>query len=180
MYCIINGQITMKYFKLERGTRQGDRISAYLFILVLEVVFAVIKSNQNIDKLRIFEHDFLYTAYADDTIFFVKNQTSVIEILKIFDKFSQTSGLKPNKSKCEIAGIGALKAVRVTLCGMQCINLNEQTVKSLGIHFSYNKKLEEEKNVNNHIAEIEHVLKVWRMRDLTTEGNIVIFKSLAI
>ena len=101
MYCIINGQITMKYFKLERGTRQGDRISAYLFILVLEVVFAVIKSNQNIDqmqtviksnqninKLRIFEHDFLYTAYADDTIFFVKNQTSVIEILKIFDKFS--------------------------------------------------------------------------------------------
>ena len=88
MYCIINGQITMKYFKLERGTRQGDRISAYLFILVLEVVFAVIKSNQNIDKLRIFEHDFLYTAYADDTIFFVKNQTSVIEILKILDKFS--------------------------------------------------------------------------------------------
>ena len=88
MYCIINGQITMKYFKLERGTRQGDRISAYLFTLVLEVVFAVIKSNQNIDKLRIFEHDFLYTAYADDTIFFVKNQTSVIEILKIFDKFS--------------------------------------------------------------------------------------------
>ena len=63
---------------------------------------------------------------------------------------------------------------------MQCINLNEQTVKSLGIHFSYNKKLEEEKNVNNHIAEIEHVLKVWRMTDLTTEGNIVIFKSLAI
>ena len=44
MYCIINGQITMKYFKLERGTRQGDQISAYLFILVLEVVFAVIKS----------------------------------------------------------------------------------------------------------------------------------------
>ena len=61
----------MKYFKLERGTPQGDLISAYLFILVLEVVFAVIKSN--IDKLRIFEHDFLYTAYADDTTFFVEN-----------------------------------------------------------------------------------------------------------
>ena len=32
--CIINGGITWKYFNLERGTREGDQISAYLFILV--------------------------------------------------------------------------------------------------------------------------------------------------
>ena len=66
-----------KYFKLPRGTRQGDSISAYIFILVLEVVFAVIKSNRNIDRLRIFERYFLYTAYADGTTFFVKIQNSV-------------------------------------------------------------------------------------------------------
>ena len=85
--CIINGGITIKYFKLERSSHEGDLISAYVFILVLKVVFTVIKSNQNIDKLRIFEHDFMYTTYADDTTFFVKNQTSVIEMLKVFDKF---------------------------------------------------------------------------------------------
>ena len=117
---------------------------------MLQVVFAVIKSNRNINKLRIFEHNFLYTAHADNTTFFVKNQTSVIEILKVFDNFSKISRLKPNKSKCEIAGIGALKGVRVKLYGMQCISLNEETVKIRGIHFSYNKKLEEEKNFNNH------------------------------
>ena len=31
--CIINSEKTTKYFKLERGARQGDRISAYLFML---------------------------------------------------------------------------------------------------------------------------------------------------
>ena len=98
---------------------------------MLEFVFAVIKSNQNIDKLRIYEHKFL-------------KQTSVIEVLKVFENFSKISGLKPNKSNSEIAGTGDLKWVRVALCGMQCINLNKETVQILGIHFSYNKKLEEE------------------------------------
>ena len=68
----------MNYFKFTRGTPQGNPMSVYLFILMLEVVIAVIKWNQNIDKLRIFGYDFLYTAYADDTTFFVKNQTFAI------------------------------------------------------------------------------------------------------
>ena len=33
---------------------QQDPISTYLLILVSEVVFSVIKSTQNVDKLRIF------------------------------------------------------------------------------------------------------------------------------
>ena len=78
---------------------------------MLEVVFAVIKSNENINKLRIFEHNFLYIVYAADTALFVKSRTSVIEILKVFDNFSNMSGLKANISKCEIAEIGALKEV---------------------------------------------------------------------
>ena len=48
------------------------------------------------------------------------------------------------------------------------------------MHFSYNKKFEEEKNFNNYIAKIENVLKAWRMRDVTIEENIVIFKLLDI
>ena len=75
---------------------------------------------------------------------------SVIDILKFFDDFSKISGRKMNKSKYEIAGIGDLKGVRVALCRMQCIKLNKETVKSLGIHFSYHKKLEEKKNFKNH------------------------------
>ena len=43
--CIINGGSTTKYFKFEKGTRQRDPISAYLFILALETAFLNIKEN---------------------------------------------------------------------------------------------------------------------------------------
>ena len=48
--------------------------SAYLFTLVLEIVCIMIKSNQNIQPINIFDYDFLYTAYADDTTFLSKTK----------------------------------------------------------------------------------------------------------
>ena len=81
--CIINGGFTTHYFKLKKGIRQGDLISAYLFILVLEAVLRVIKSNKNIKGLNIFNQEFLYTAYADDTTFFLKDKISAFEIFSI-------------------------------------------------------------------------------------------------
>ena len=60
--CVINGGKTKPYFKLERGTRQEDSVSAYLFIIALEVVFSLIKANANIEDLQLFSHTFLNSA----------------------------------------------------------------------------------------------------------------------
>ena len=40
--------------------------------------------------------------------------------------------------------------------------------------------MKKKKKYNDYTADIKNVLKVWRMRDLTIEGKIIIFKSLAI
>ena len=52
---------------------------------------------------------------------------------------SQFSYLKTNKSKCEVAGIGVMKGVKLTLCGVEYVNLLTNAIKILGIYFSYNK-----------------------------------------
>ena len=63
---------------------------------------------------------------------------------------------------------------------MKCIDLRDDVIKILGIFFSYNKKLEQQKNFLNHIAKIQNTLKLWKLRNLTIEGRIVVFKSLTI
>ena len=58
--------------------------------------------------------------------------------------FSYFSGSKTNLTKSEIAGIEVLKGIQVAVCGMRCIDLNVDTLKILGTHFSYDEKLKEE------------------------------------
>ena len=76
---------------------------------MLEIVFLFIKKHPEISGIEIFEHRFLYTVYANDTTFFLKDAQSIENLVEIFNTFSLFSGLKPNLAKCEITGIGALK-----------------------------------------------------------------------
>ena len=150
---------------------------SYLFIIVLEIVFLFTKDSKKINGLNIFDKMFLYTGYADDNTFFLKDTRSVIELMNILDIFSKFSGLKPNKSKCEIAGMGALKGVQAALCGMRYIDLVFTIVKILRI---YNNKLKIQENFKRHIIKIENILQIWRMRELSITGKITVFKTLAI
>ena len=178
--CIVKGGTTTNYFKLEKDIRQGDLISAYLFILVLEIEFLFTKESKKINGLNIFDKTFLYTAYADESTFFLKDTKSVIELMNIFDTSSKFSGLRPNKSKCEMAGIGVLKGVQVVLCAMRYIDIVSSIVKILDIYYSYNEKLETQENIKRHIIKIEKNLRIWRMRGLSIGGKITVFKTLAI
>ena len=178
--CVLNAGTTTPYFCLCKGARQGDPISPYLFILALEVLFILIKENKFIKGINIFEYSYLYTAYADDTTFFLKDEHSIHELVNTFNIYSTFSGLKPNFSKCEIAGIGVLKSVKVATCGMKSTDLCKTTMKVVGIHFSYDKHERENKNFYDLISSIQNVLKLWRMRNLSLEGKIVVFKTLAL
>ena len=173
---IIKAGTTTSYFNLEKCARQGDPVSAYLFILCLEVLFLLVKANHKIRGVNVFQYTYLYTAYSDDTTYFLKNKNSIRQIMETFHTFSQCSCLKNNYKKCENAGIGALKSVKVAVCGMKCVDLCKDTIRLTGIHFSYNKTKQDETNFFETISKIQNALKIWRMRSLTLEGKIMMIK----
>ena len=70
-------------------------------------------------------------------------------------------------------GIGALKGVSLALSGMESIYLTKKTIKILGTHFSYNKKIKTEENFIRYVRKIEKVPKLWRMRNLTVGGKTI-------
>ena len=47
-----------------------------------------------------------------------------------------------------------MKGVRVALCGVEYVSLLTNPIKSLGIYFSYNEKLESGKNFLDYITKL--------------------------
>ena len=160
---MINGHSTGS-FALKRGSRQGDLLSAFLFLLTIEVLFIMIRSNVNIKGLNIFENEIKYIACADDTTLFLRDLRSFFELLSLFQIFESWSSLKLNLNKSELCGIGIKKGVNLAFCGCKVVNLGKETVKILGAHFSYNMSLVDSRNFVETISKMEEIsvnLVIW-------------------
>ena len=89
--------------------------SAYLFISCLEVLFLLVKANDKIGGMNIFQYTYLYTVSGDDTTFFLKIKNSIRQLIDLFLTFTQYYCLKSSYEKCEIAVVGVLKSVKMTV-----------------------------------------------------------------
>ena len=107
--CVMNNGTSTGYFNLERGARQGDPLSPYLFILALETLFIQIRSDSSIKGFRIKHIEIKLSAYADDTTFFVKDLQSLQRILKLMKEFQVFSSLTINVENVRLAGFGRAK-----------------------------------------------------------------------
>ena len=64
--CVMNNNFT-GYFKIDRGTRQGDPLSACIFILCLEIFFIQVRSDTSNRGFKYNGVEIKPTAFADDT-----------------------------------------------------------------------------------------------------------------
>ncbi len=133
MYCGSNSSIKLangtSRFEIDRGIRQGCPISAFLFLVVAQVLSNMI-NQYPIKGIAIHERQIKISQLADDTNIFLGDSSEVPLALNIINDFSKFSGFNLNLSKCEI-----LQLKNNNLCTVCNIPLKNM-VNYLGIKIS--------------------------------------------
>ena len=178
---VINNGFMSDFFCLQRGCRQGDPLSPYLFIIGVELLALKIKSNINIKGINIKNTESVISQYADDTFLTLDgSEKSLRETLECFENFHQVSGLKMNSSKTRAVWIGSKRYSDAILCPDNNLNWSHSNFRLLGIEFSLDLSTMIDLNFKKKIKEITGVLKSWQHRKLSLLGKITVIKTLAL
>ncbi|GFO24815.1 reverse transcriptase-like protein [Plakobranchus ocellatus] len=100
--CIVNNTVS-DWFLLERGCRQGDPISLYLFLIASEILASIIRQNGHIKGYKINGIEIKVSQYADDTTIFLDGSESAFEkCIETLGEFEKYSGLKMYQDKTKV------------------------------------------------------------------------------
>ena len=180
--CIsVNGQNT-DWFEIQRGVRQGDPCSPYLYLVCAEVLSLMIKGNALIKGIQMSNNINLLSQFADDTTLSLDgSEQSLKEALKTITEFSHMSGLKINEDKTMIVWIGASKGSNLRFLRDRNFIWDPGTsFKIIGILFSTDIKTIPHLNYKDKLDEMKRILQKWKKRQISPLGKITIIKSLVI
>ncbi|GJR67187.1 RNA-directed DNA polymerase, eukaryota [Tanacetum coccineum] len=177
---LVNGSPTTE-FKFYKGLKQGDPLSQFLFILVMEslhlaftnVLNAGIFKGVTLNELLTLSHFF----FVDDAVFVVKWEVSNISaIVNVLNIFHMASGLKINIHKSKLMGVGVSKeevdfAARYVGCSTFTPPFNY-----LGITLGNN--MAKISSWDDHINKLSTRLSKWKSKLLSIGGRFTLIKSV--
>ena len=175
--CVLNNGYFTELFKLERGVRQGCPLSAYLFLLAVEVLGSKIRNTKQVKGIKIGNHVCKILQFADDTNCILADLDSLEKVINILEQFYHVSGLKINKNK------SVLKYI-VPVTGEIDTHLDfkwkHDSFHVLGVELCSNDKEMIDKNVLPKISSMKSLLNIWGQRNLSIKGKITVINSLVI
>ena len=162
--------------KLEQGVPQGDVVSPFIFILMVEILLLKINYTKNLTGIIFATYEARSETFADDTtIFLTRSAHNLTYAAKYIKAFHQISGLACNLDKTIVVPIGKKNDKNDILCpelGM----VWDDTFTILG--FTIDSKLKKlNDNFQNIKEKILNQIKAWTPYNLSLRGRITISKT---
>ena len=174
--CQKSSQINIK-----RGCRQGDPLSPYLFLLVVEILSLIIENDTSIKGITIGSQTYKLTQFADDTTILLDGNTSSLgAALNILEVFGSLSGLIVNAEKTKMVWIGSKRFSKDQLNVPAKLKWGNSNFTLLGIEFSTNMQDIPNINYSKPMTSANQVLSSWKYRSLTPFGKITVLKTLVL
>ena len=180
--CLLTNGYRSSYFRISRSMRQGCPVSPLIYILQAEPLACSIRRNRDIIGFPLPnpDHsgetiDVKLSAYVDDSQFFNSTEDSIKESFKIFEKFEKASGAKIHKTKTTAIYIGPWKTKEPEF---KEISWSNSYVKTLGINHGYH--IPEQEIWMDKIKKMKNCIQIWKSRDLTLKGKILIIKTFLV
>ena len=160
---------------LERGCRQGDPLSPYVFVICAEILSHVIREKGDIRGIVVHGEESKVSQYADNTTLFIREDLeSVTNVIRVLKWFKMVSGLDINKEKTKVVKLGATRDSNIPWQGKFGFNWTDK-FEILGIHYDMNKLGEiSDLNIQRKLGEIEQLIRIWSTRNLTPYGKVTI------
>ena len=174
-------EISLVFFRVVRGCRQGDPISPYIFILCAEILSIILRNNKNIKGITINQQEHLLSQYADDTsVILDGTRLSLESTIKDLNFYASISGLNLNFTKTQIIWIGNQKysdAIYETNSNLQW---GITKFNLLGIEFDVDLNKITKLNFDKKLVKLKSLISNWKRRILSPIGRITIVKTLLI
>ena len=170
-----------EFFCIERGCRQGDPLSSYLFILCAEIMAIKIRENPKIKGIKVLHSEHEISQFADDTsVILDGSEESLNETLLELEWFKKISGTKINFSKTQVIWIGSKQYSSDRLCENWNLSWGKTTFTVLGINFDVDISKITKINYEKYLKKMKGLFKQWNKRNLTPIGKITVVKSLIL
>ena len=170
-----------EFFSIERGCRQGDPISAYLFILCAQIMYLLIINDKCLKGISVNGNEFKITQFADDTTLILDgSKNTLLAALNVLEVYGNMSGLRVNMDKTKLVWIGKKRNSKDKFDVGKELVWGASNFTLLGINFSVDLTNMMELNYLSTIKSLEKLFNLWSHRYLTPIGKITVIKSLAL
>lgn len=176
----INGELA-GFFEGKKGLRQGDSISPYLFIMLMEVLSRLLDKAEAVGSYRLHplcvSPKLTHLLFADDLLVFSDGSWgSTTGIKRVMDQFKDWSGLVTNESKSEIFYEGYTDTQATVLSDLSGFRRGNFPTRYLGLPLSP-KKISAA-ILQPFIDRIISKLHSWTVKFLSFAGKVMMISSV--